>query len=169
METFVKHAKPGLPVFYEDSLGNVHPEEPVAVSEGNAEVVDDEDVLSIEGHRSRAKRQVDLLAGQCRTQYITCVEGQEMVYGIKKAEAAAYLADNSIDLDTVPHIKERSERLGITPLDVATEWQGKADVWIAISPVIEGIREGAKDSVEVAVDKAEIDVIMTGLSWPVPV
>ena len=168
METFVKHAKPGLPVFYEDSLGNVYPEEPVAVSAGNAEVVDDDELLSIESHRSRAKKQVDLLAGQCRAQYITCVEGQGMVYRKKEAEAAACLADTGIDLDTVPHIKERSERLGMTPLAVATEWQGKADAWIAISPLIEGIREGAKDSIEAAVDRAEIDAILASLNWPVP-
>ncbi|MBT4018534.1 MAG: hypothetical protein HOE62_11345 [Alphaproteobacteria bacterium] len=167
METFIKHAKPGLPVFYEDSLGDVYPEEPAAVSEGNGEVVDDDEVLSIESHRSRAKKQVDLMAGQCRAQYITCVEGQDLVYGMKEDEATAYLANNSIDLDTVPHIKERSERLGVTPLAVATEWQVKADTWISISPVIEGIREGANDSIKAAIDKAEMDVIVESLSWPV--
>lgn len=120
--------------------------------------------------KAGAKRIVDSRAEAARLQFITAGAGQALVYERKRAEAEAWDAAGSPDPADYPLLKARAERLNAGTPDyqaVADEWNAQSAAWQVAAAAIEGLREGAKDAIDVAGDIAGVHTAMD-ITWPTP-
>ncbi len=109
--------------------------------------------LDLELYRQHLYVQIDASAELVRTQFITPGSGQAMTYLKKEAEAAAYLADNTVP---TPFLSAEATATGVTLPDLAALVNLRAQQWGQVGPIIEGTRLGAKKAVETATDIASI-------------
>lgn len=127
----------------------------------------DRDARLLAETKVAALGRIDAEAEAQRRRYITPGEGQAMVYLQKQAEARAFVADpNPSPVADYPLLYARANATGVTPAEVAAEWNARAGAWTAIAAAIETAREGAKSAVEAAATATEISAIMAVLAWP---
>lgn len=101
--------------------------------------------------RQDALRDIDAAAGDARLRYITEVPGQQAVYLVKLAEAAAYVAAHQADPQTAtpgPYLVAVAAATDSNALDVAQEIVAVAAQWSGVvGPAIEAARLGGKHAV----------------------
>ena len=90
------------------------------------------------------RAQVDAEAEAFRAQFITPGAGQAMTYLRKEAEAAAYLADDTVP---VPFLTAEAAATGVTVAALAAAVAAQAAAWLVVGPAIEGARIGAKKAI----------------------
>jgi len=125
---------------------------------------------SLETIKAEAIAKVDADAETARLQFITGGAGMALVYERKRDEAEAYLAAVTPDPADYPLLKARAERLDPVTPDydaVAAEWSARAAAWVTAAAAIEGLREGAKETISEAADAATIFAALV-INWPSP-
>ena len=118
--------------------------------------------MSVGIARMKAKRLVDVAAGQARLRYITEVPGQQAVYLTKLAEASQYLAAHALDAQATPgpYLTAEAEATGSTALAVAQMVAYIAAAWNEqIGPAIESARLGGKAAVDAATGQDEAEIL----------
>lgn len=91
--------------------------------------------------------ELDAGAEATRLQFITPGAGQGMTYQYKSAEAAAWVADNTVP---VPFLAAEAQARGMTVPQLVEEVRANAAAWTAIGSRIEAARMGAKTAVRSA-------------------
>lgn len=119
----------------------------------------------LEALKARALASVDAQAEATRQQWITPGAGMALTYEAKRTEAVKILSDPALALANYPLAAARAARLGQTLVQVAQEWKARADLWMAKAAEIENAREAAKEAIQVAGTKAEVEAILAGLTW----
>lgn len=117
----------------------------------------------VEINRVRAElvSRIDSEAEMIRGRFITLGSGQSMVYAEKRREAEAYMADNDIDLDEIPHLAAEAAMNEIPIAEQAQIVLTMAEQWRAISAAIEMKRLGAKK----AVAEAQTLTALAAITW----
>lgn len=118
--------------------------------------------------RADALHTVELAAERARLAFVTPGAGMALTYEAKRREAEAILIDPSPQAVDYPLAAERAARQSVTLAEVATEWQARADAWLAAAVAIESERETAKAAIAAAADTDAVRAILAGLSWPEP-
>lgn len=117
----------------------------------------------VEINRVRADlvSRIDSEAEMIRGRFITLGSGQSIVYAEKRREAEAYMADNDIDLDEIPHLAAEAAMNEIPIAEQAQIVLTMAEQWRAISAAIEFKRLGAKKAV------AEVQTLtaLAAITW----
>lgn len=111
-----------------------------------------------------AVKAVDMAAEAMRGNFITAGSGQAMVYQQKKLEAEMYMANNAIDVNTIPHIVEEAMMNGYTNYQQAYIVLYMADQWKYISAIIEQQRLLAKNNVAAAENTTQL-ALAVQLDW----
>lgn len=104
---------------------------------------------------------IDAQAEAARAQFITAAPGQMGTYLNKQAEAAAYLADDTVP---TPYLTAEAAAIGTTVAALAALVHGTAAAWLAIDVKIEAARRGAKVAASEATDAAGIRAA-TNINW----
>lgn len=110
--------------------------------------------------KTRAATQVNHYTGEARKKYITAVPGQESVYGEKRKEAEAYVADNNISDAEIPHVVRSVGKDGVDKAQVAQVFLNMAALWKSKSADIEDYRLQAQIDILAATDIASVDGIV---------
>ncbi len=122
---------------------------------------------TLEQYKTYASISVDLKAENSRNLFITPGSGQALIYARKADEMQRFSVD---PLDgNLPFMDGRALRKGTDRSTVAAEWQVEVDFWNGIAVNIEDLREDAKERIDLALDEAEVDIIVTSLVLPSPV
>lgn len=108
--------------------------------------------------------QIDFGAEGYRYQFITGGAGQVMTYEEKYQEAVAFLADEEIDEDEIPHIMAEIGITGADKASVAGVIVSTRQQWKVLSAQIEALRLGAKKAVG---DAATVEAVqaLPGVDW----
>lgn len=114
--------------------------------------------------KAAAAIKVDRAAETYRLNFITAGSGQVMAYQQKLAEAEAYLADEQIDHDTIPHIVAEAAMDGVALFEKAAEIVAVFHAWQLVSAAIEAKRLGAKKAILNSGSKSEIEAA-TAINW----
>lgn len=117
--------------------------------------------VSIDGAREAAIARVNAGAGEVRRLYITVIDGQELIYQEKRAEAVAYLADPDPDPDDYPFIAAEVGSTAETAQQVAQVYLNMSAILRAAGAALEHYRIGAIVAIEAATTPAEIDAAVT--------
>mgnify|MGYP000882675861 CR=1 FL=1 len=113
----------------------------------------------------RAIEQVNETIGKARMQYITVIPGQDMLYKAKQEEATECL-EEGVGALAVNYPLLAAE-IGITAptlLDVAQVVVNMAFFWKATASNLEMLRLGTIQDLEGAVNRADIDVILSSFN-----
>jgi hypothetical protein len=106
------------------------------------------------GKKYLAHQEIDRVAGEVRTRYITDVPGQQAVYMTKLSEARAYLAAvqaGNSQPQPGPHLAAEAAALGTTAAALAATVVATGDLWAGVlSPAIEAQRMAGKAAVQAA-------------------
>jgi hypothetical protein len=104
-------------------------------------------------------REINMLAGRCRTSYITNIPGQETTYLEKRLEAQQYTADANPSPADYPILSAEARETEEDIRDLALEVLNLAAQWRAVGAQIEGIRRGAIKRAENARNEAQLNAI----------
>lgn len=110
--------------------------------------------------KASAKAEINQLAGEARSRFITVIPGQEMLYMEKKAEAVRWLEAQSPNLQDYPLL---AAEVGLTAVDapaLANLWMQMAAQWSVAASIIEGMRLAYIANVNGAADAVTIDAMM---------
>lgn len=110
--------------------------------------------------KASAKAEINQLAGEARSRFITVIPGQEMLYMEKKAEAVRWLEAQSPNLQDYPLL---AAEVGLTAADapaLANLWMQMAAQWSVAASIIEGMRLAYIANVNGAADAVTIDAMM---------
>jgi hypothetical protein len=125
-------------------------EVPRLPAEGEAWSADD-DAFAFDGAAAagRFHALIDAEAEATRTRFITAGAGQAMTYLKKEAEAAAWLADDTV---ATPFLSAEAAATGTTLATLAATVAARAAAWAVIGPKIEAARLAAKAAVSACGD-----------------
>jgi hypothetical protein len=115
---------------------------------------------SLEAAREQATRSVNKAASTARSQYITVIPGQEMIYLAKEAEAVRYLSETPATLAGFPMLAAEVGITAPTAYELAQLWANMSALWRGIAAQIETARLGAIYQIETAPDAAAVDAIV---------
>lgn len=168
---------PAQPIYFEDdgdyvlrAVGDEHYIGKIMTFTAADRVPDDgsdEDRIVINKQAQIAQIRADLVsridteAEAIRGRFITLGSGQSMVYAEKRREAEAYMADNDIDLDEIPHLVAEAAMNEIPIAEQAQIVLTMAQQWRAISAAIELRRLAAKK----AVAEAQTLTALAAITW----
>jgi len=110
--------------------------------------------------KTQAKAEINRLAGEARTRFITVIPGQEMLYLEKKAEALRWLNAQNPNLQDYPLL---AAEVNITAVDapaLANLWMQMAAQWSVVAATIEAMRMAYINNVNGAANVATIDAMM---------
>jgi hypothetical protein len=117
---------------------------------------------SLTDARVQAVNAINKAASAARSQYITVIPGQEMIYLAKEAEAVRYLAETP-EPETLDGYTMLAAEVGITAptaYELAQLWANMSALWRGIAAQIETARLGAIYQIETAPDAAAVDAIV---------
>jgi len=104
---------------------------------------------TLDNAKTDLKGQIDAAAGRARARYITVVDGQDITYVNKEADALAYIAaGNPADATPYPWVKAEAEARGIAYVAAAQVIKNTADGWRPIGVAIEKERIKGKNDVD---------------------
>lgn len=103
--------------------------------------------FDLDEYKNRLLHKVDAAVEAERLKEVTPGSAQAMVYLQKASEAERYLADNTVDTATIPHIVEEANELGLTLLEAAQRVKDRHDAWNAMSSALESRRQRAKHEI----------------------
>ncbi|MFC3693137.1 hypothetical protein [Chenggangzhangella methanolivorans] len=110
-----------------------------------------------DARRAEACARIDAAAEVARLAFITPGAGQMLVYEQKLREAEAFLADDTIAEDLIPHVVAEVGVTAETKHQVATVIVWMRDAWLQVSPMIERRRLEAKAAAMSAMTLAELE------------
>ncbi|AHC30460.1 tail assembly chaperone [Rhizobium phage vB_RleS_L338C] len=109
--------------------------------------------------KDELKAKVDYEAWQLRSQYITTIPGQDMVYMEKRLEAEIVVADpdlgENLSAAEIPHVAKEATTSGVSRFDKSVEILTLANLWKQVSPAIEDRRLSTKSAIDAAITVAE--------------
>jgi hypothetical protein len=109
--------------------------------------------------RINAMGDIDRVAGEVRTAFITNTQGQQSVYLEKREEAQAYVAAHSANPSAAvpgPYVQREAEETGQSAIVVANQIVAQANFYSTqMSPLIEARRVAGKKRVREASDSLE--------------
>jgi hypothetical protein len=115
--------------------------------------------------RSACKGQIDRLAGQARTAFITDAPGQDLIYEAKRSEVVKFdgiiAGGGQPNPADYPWMSDRAERLGLPLSAVAAEWRARNAAWVQVGVAIERVRETAKEKLAQAVTASQAWAVVT--------
>lgn len=108
--------------------------------------------------KKEAVLSVNTAVGKIRTQFITDIPGQEMIYQMKEQEARRYVAANPepMDLTDYPLIEAEVGITAPTAYQLAQVWLNMAGMLLFIGSKLEGIRTAANGMIESSANDTEI-------------
>lgn len=102
--------------------------------------------------------------GEKRTEFITSIPGQEMIYQAKEAEARAYLDDAAPDMDNYPLLEAEIGVTASSASELAALWIQMGKQWRDIAAVLECARLTAVNAIRAASDMDGIEAAKSALS-----
>jgi len=113
---------------------------------------------TLEEAQAAGRADIDSVAGQARSRYITVAPGQEMTYLEKSDQAADYVtAGYPADTSNYPFVQAEMNATGQSKEDAADGILAQKSAWIAVGVQIEEHRLGGKAAVDAATDLAGVD------------
>jgi len=122
------------------------------------------ELVSLEPARARAFAGLSVWIANARTQLITDLPGQDMIYLAKEAEARAWVSETTPDLADYPLL---AAEVGITAPDadqLAQLWLNMAALWRDAAAELEALRLSTKAAIEAAQTPAEIAAALAALA-----
>lgn len=118
---------------------------------------------SIAGARAAAVSWVNGEIGQRRHRYVTVIEGQEMIYLEKRAEALRYLAavPEPRTLGDYPLLAAEVGITAPTAWQLAQVWANQAAMLVAVAASLERLRLGTIKALEEATTETEIETALS--------
>lgn len=110
--------------------------------------------------RESAITEVNRVAGEVRSRFVTVIPGQEMIYLIKEAEARAFLADLAPVLSDYPFVSAEIGITGTTAEEVAQVYVNLAAILRATAAQLETARLGTIAAIEAATAPAAIEAAL---------
>ncbi len=105
----------------------------------------------------KTEQQINTLIGEIRSQYITTLPGQDLIYNAKEKEGIAYLNPDQIPtLADFPFISAEIGTTGQTAQEVAQVYLNLSHIWRTVAAQLEQIRLGYISKVNTAADTAEV-------------
>lgn len=105
----------------------------------------------------KTKNQINTLIGEARSQYITTLPGQDLIYNAKEKEGIDYLnPDQTPTLSDFPFISAEIGTTGQTAQEVAQVYLNLSHTWRTVAAQLEQIRLGYISQVNTAADTAEV-------------
>ena len=104
---------------------------------------------------------VNTAVGALRSQFITNIPGQEMLYLAKEAEAGAYLADPDPDLDDYPLVSAEVGITAATPYEVAQVYLNLGAYFRTVAAQLETLRLGYVTQLEAAATPTQVEVLLS--------
>lgn len=118
-------------------------------------------VFTLDQIKENGKLQIDNVAGNARTRYITSAPGQEMTYLEKSEEAADYAAAGyPADTTNYPFVAADATAYSITPQQAADQILAQRAVWITAGAQIEQVRLNGKNQVNTATTQQDVQLIV---------
>lgn len=118
-------------------------------------------VFTLDQIKENGKLQIDNVAGNARTRYITSAPGQEMTYLEKSEEAADYAAAGyPADTTNYPFVAADATAYSITPQQAADQILAQRAVWITVGAQIEQVRLNGKNQVNTATTQQDVQLIV---------
>ena len=111
-----------------------------------------------------AHAQIDKAAGDIRSRFITLGGGMDMVYGEKRREAEALMADTNLSASETPHLQVEAAKFGVERFEIATTIIIKAYEWANVSAKIEEIRVWQKHLVDESTTVPQVKAAAT-IDW----
>lgn len=138
------------------------PDKPKPWSEwgGTEWITEDRSVLELEATKKILTGRVNEEIGLIRTKYITCIEGQEMLYLDKEREAVAFLSDPEPNMVDYPFISREVGVTATTAQELAQIWLNSAFMWRQIAAELEKQRFEAINAIAIATTYEEIETIV---------
>lgn len=141
--------------------------DPDTVRVVDGEVLPYEAPVDLPQAKLHAAQTIDQRAEDIRGKFITLGAGQAMVYQQKMAEAELVLAADDpegVSASIIPHVSQEASRTGQSQFDTALTIFSLAETWKQVSAHIECLRLAAKEAVNAAQSKPEIDEAAT-VDW----
>ncbi|SHL97053.1 hypothetical protein SAMN05444389_102426 [Paracoccus solventivorans] len=102
--------------------------------------------------------------GQARTEFITDLPGQEMLYLVKEDEAGRFIKDLDADLENYPLIAAEIGITGPTAYEVAQVYLNLGAQFRQIGAQLETIRLGHIAQVEIAETATDVTVVLASFA-----
>lgn len=110
--------------------------------------------------KESAIAEVNRVAGEVRSRFVTVIPGQEMIYLIKEAEARAFLTDPSPVLADYPFVSAEIGITGTSAGEVAQVYVNLAAILRATAAQLETARLGTIAAIEAATVPAAIEGVL---------
>lgn len=135
------------------------PDKPKPWSEwsGTEWITEDRSVLELEATKKILTGRVNEEIGLIRAKYITCIEGQEMLYLDKEREAVAFLSDPEPKMVDYPFISREIGVTTTTAQELAQIWLNSAFMWRQVAAELEKQRFEAINAIAIATTYEEIE------------
>lgn len=133
-----------------------------------ADALDEAPAPPLDQIRHQAGAVVDAAAETARLLFLTPGAGQAMTYQQKEVEADAILSDGAPSATDYPFLAACIGVDGDTLAEVGSVIRARRDAWVLAGAQIEQTRLHAKQAIRAATTPAEIDTILSTLTWPQP-
>lgn len=117
---------------------------------------------ALQGAKLNAVQRVNAGCAAARTQFMTDIPGQEMIYLTKEAEALRYLSDPQPDLTAYPLLTAETGITAPTADQLAQIWANMGALWRSAAAISERVRMTALIAIEAAQSEAELAQILEG-------
>jgi hypothetical protein len=118
-----------------------------------------------------ARGRIEAAAETARLRFMTAGSGKALTYEAKRQEAARYALDQAPDPAAYPFAAAEAAAIGSTVAEVVATWQARAALWAdQVGPAIEGLEQGGKLAVDLAVQARDASALAAAESivWPSP-
>lgn len=118
-----------------------------------------------------ARGRIEAAAEAARLRFMTAGSGKALAYEAKRQEVARYALDQAPDPAAYPFAAAEAAAIGSTLADVIATWRARASLWAdQIGPAIEGLEQGSKRAVDLAVQARDASALAAAesIAWPSP-
>lgn len=146
-----------LPSFLEEGKSVIEADLPPDAELGGWRVIDGVPVqVDLTFIKNRHLTTVRTIISDVRSQFVTVLPGQEMIYLNKEKEAAEYVAATDPDINDFPMIQSEVGVTAPTAYQVAQVWLYMGAQWRAVAASLERIRMVATNSINSATTETEV-------------
>lgn len=104
-----------------------------------------------------AIKHINDVSSKVRSKYVTQIQGQEVVYTLKRDEAVRYIADTSPDISRYPLIAAEIGITAATAYEVAQVYLKMSHQFVSSLAMLEHVRLTAIVAIESATTREEIE------------